>query len=724
MKAIHRIPIIFPIILMMLGQITYAQTAEELLPLAIQLEEVNGELEKAIEVYTTIIEKFPENKPVAAKAYFHMGLCYEKLGKQEAQNAYRMVLSNYADQDEMVKNARARLALLDRTTESGLKEEMLVRKVWSDSEVDTEGEVSPDGRYISYVDWNTGNLALYEVATGKKRPVTRNGTWEDPNQFAEFSRWSPDGKQLVFCWYNDDNPSWIDLYIVGLDGSEPRKLWSDQEMEWTQCYDWSPDGKYILVCCSKKDHSMHIGLVSVADGSLILLKELTGELDWSPWPRNMAFSPDSRFITYDLPPDKENPARDLFLLSIDGTIDVPLVEHPANDYGLGWSPDGREILFASDRNGTLSAWLISWKGEANFGEPELVKRDIGPAIPIGFTRKGSYYFAIQQRMQNVYTAVFNPGTGDVAAPAQKIIREFEGYNEAPSYSPDGKYIAYISCRSPMIKPFGAGVRGGNVLCIKSMETGKEKEIKPSLHQIGYPVWSPDGSSIALVHWAANDRIELCRIEIETGEVSVISRPDEDHSHFGGHMWSPSGKTFYFGLKDKKADTNNIVARDMESGKEVTIYKSVDFYTFAMSPDGRWFALNCPSNQDAKMKIVSTDGKDDRILHRFEEGVQLGRVPSTTWTSDGNYILFGMREAQEVEETEEISTTDLLNSNLFELCRMPVNGGEPEKLGLKMNNGFVNMSMHPDGQKIAFSSQDKLVSEIWVMENFLPETKVE
>ena len=116
-----------------------------------------------------------------------------------------------------------------------------------------------------------------------------------------------------------------------------------------------------------------------------------------------------------------------------------------------------------------------------------------------------------------------------------------------------------------------------------------------------------------------------------------------------------------------------------------------------------------------MKIVSTTGKDSRILHRFEEGVRLGRIPSTAWTSDGNYILFGMSEAQKVEGT---STTDMLDSDIVELCRMPVSGGEPEKLGLKMNNGFVNMSMHPDGRKITFSSQDKSVSEIWVMENFL------
>ena len=59
---------------------TIAQTAEELLPKAIQLEEVKGELEQAIEIYQSIVNKYPDNRPFAAKAYFHMGMCYEKSG--------------------------------------------------------------------------------------------------------------------------------------------------------------------------------------------------------------------------------------------------------------------------------------------------------------------------------------------------------------------------------------------------------------------------------------------------------------------------------------------------------------------------------------------------------------------------------------------------------------------------------------------------------------------
>ena len=66
-------------IIMATGQ---EQQAVELLGKAVYEEEVNGELEKAIEMYKTIVKEFPNNRPVAAKAYFRTGICYEKLGKQ------------------------------------------------------------------------------------------------------------------------------------------------------------------------------------------------------------------------------------------------------------------------------------------------------------------------------------------------------------------------------------------------------------------------------------------------------------------------------------------------------------------------------------------------------------------------------------------------------------------------------------------------------------------
>ncbi len=112
---------------------SFAQTAEELLPKAIQLEEVKGELEQAIELYQTIVTRFPENRAIAAKAQFHIGLCYEKLGLKEAQKAYQKVIDSYPEQTEPVKLANEKLSILLRAKEiiKESKEQYKLSKIYS-----------------------------------------------------------------------------------------------------------------------------------------------------------------------------------------------------------------------------------------------------------------------------------------------------------------------------------------------------------------------------------------------------------------------------------------------------------------------------------------------------------------------------------------------------------------------------------------------------------------
>ena len=211
--------------------------------------------------------------------------------------------------------------------------------------------------------------------------------------------------------------------------------------------------------------------------------------------------------------------------------------------------------------------------------------------------------------------------------------------------------------------------------------------------------------------------EICSIDVQTGQVSLISRPDNDHSQFGGHGWLNSAETFYYGLSDHQTGDWNIMRKNLENGTAKINYASGDFYTFSLSPDGQWFALICPSFEDAKIRIVSSDGKESKILYRFKEGTELGRVPCHAWSADGKYIYFNMRESQ---PDPDANRTDPISAGTFELCRIPVTGGEIEKLGLKINSLFLNMSMHPGGNRIAFSMEDQFLSEIWVMDNIFPE----
>ncbi len=412
------------------------QSAEQLYQSGLYQEEIEGDLEAAIKIYETIISNYPDNRPVAAKTYLHIGLCYEKLGKQEAKTAYRHVIQKYSDQEDLATEAKARLAALEQPVDPTVTKGMMTRRVWFGPDVDFLGEPSPDGRYLSYVDWDTGDLAIYELATGKKRRLTNKGSWDESDEFAEFSRWSPDGKQIVYDWYNEND--FIDLCIIGLDGSKPRILYSNEEVVWAQTYDWSPDGKQILAVFQRKDDINQIVLVSTADGSVRVLKTL------DRWPGNMSFSPDGRYIAYDFPQKESSPESDIFLLAANGSREIPLIEHPAHDILLGWAPEGKHILFASDRTGTLDSWVIQVDEGKYVGAPEMVKPNMGKIWPLGFTRKGSFYYGISQEGNDVYIAELDPETGKILVPPKKAIKRFEGFNMNPYYSPDGKYLAYIS----------------------------------------------------------------------------------------------------------------------------------------------------------------------------------------------------------------------------------------------------------------------------------------
>jgi Tol biopolymer transport system component len=138
------------------------------------------------------------------------------------------------------------------------------------------------------MDPESGDLAIWEIATGQKRRLTNKGSWST-SEMVLGSTWSPDGKKIAFAWLNKNMAP--ELRIIGSDGSESRTL----AAAWPR--DWSPDGRFLLALVSPDNTSAHMALVSVADGSVtILAKDGTPISTW-----NEGFSADGKFIVYDFP---------------------------------------------------------------------------------------------------------------------------------------------------------------------------------------------------------------------------------------------------------------------------------------------------------------------------------------------------------------------------------------------------------------------------------------
>ena len=162
---------------------------------ALTLEEAQGKLQEAMALYQKIVDG-SKDQALAAQAQLRIGICHQKLGHKEAQSAFQRVIDKYPGQAETVRLAQERLSLLVRAQAVVERKdnELRIRQVWAGPGTDTEGAPSPDGRYLSYVDWGAGDLAVLDLATGAHRRLTNKGTWDKSREFAEGPIWSPDSK--------------------------------------------------------------------------------------------------------------------------------------------------------------------------------------------------------------------------------------------------------------------------------------------------------------------------------------------------------------------------------------------------------------------------------------------------------------------------------------------------------------------------------------------------
>lgn len=678
------------------------ESAEELYEAGLFKKEAEGDLEGAIQLWQKIIAEFPENRKMAAKAQLQIGKCYEKLGLKEASKAYQKVIDNYPEQREEVREAREKLSLLIKaqTVLEKRDTEFKIRQ-FSSPDVDAYGPPSLDGRYLSYVDWTTGDLAVLDIATGKTRHLTGDATWEDPSEFALSSIISPDSKLVAYSWWNLQ--STYDLRLVGIDGSRRRILYSDEDYN-VYPAQWSPDGKKIAIKrYSRKDNNWQIVWISVEDGSVDVLKTM-GNGQTAGY---VCHSPDDRFIAYDRPVEEDFGNYDIYILSTEGSGETPLVKHPANDKLLGWAPGEEEILFISDRSGTWDAFLVQVEDGKTQGSPRRIKGEIGQAGPLGFTQDGSYYFGLSTRWFNTHIATLDLQTGRQLEPSKQPI---VGSSFNPEWSPDGEYLAYVTEKT---KPEGPGVFD-HALHIHSFKTGKDQKVSCELRRIRNPRWSPDGQSIVVTGTIKGSRPEnyqggLYQIDVQSGDTKALVEyafgPPFRVGMWGtiNCEWSPDGTAIFYITRE------SIFKYEIESGKDKEIYSNPNllmnrryYRPLALSPDGERlvFGIRDPQTNEESLWIMPSSGGEPR---KFLQLRKPERIRAVAWTPDGDYVLFTKREKKGTG-----------------LWRVSPEMREPQKLW-QSEKQWAEFKIHPDGKQIAFNTTN-IENEIWVMENFLPKKK--
>ena len=227
-----------------------------------QLEAV-GDYEEAITLFDRVAREYPENKPLAAKALLKLGLCYERLGSQKAEETYTRIIRQFPDQAAQVAEARTRLAALHQQKEAvGQSVQLSVPEL--------SLSLSPDGSKMAVLDMSIGqNIGVYDFDSQKVELVTRFRWVETPDDgWTAGAIWSPDGKELAYWkgdWKSDSGGIWAST----LDGNA-RLLYGRASAIMAPCQ-WLPDASGIVTVVADSTGNT-LGIVPRSGGHFKPLK--------------------------------------------------------------------------------------------------------------------------------------------------------------------------------------------------------------------------------------------------------------------------------------------------------------------------------------------------------------------------------------------------------------------------------------------------------------------
>lgn len=144
---------------------------------------------------------------------------------------------------------------------------------------------------------------------------------------------------------------------------------------------------------------------------------------------------------------------ELYVMNRDGSNVRRLTNHPANDVTPTWSPTGQQLAFTSDRTGNPNIWIMNADGSQQRQLTRESHADRSTWSPAPFN-------------EIAYTAQsgggFNIRVYDFSTGSTKTITDSIGTNEQPSFSPNGRHIAFSSTRAGKVQIFTIA-RDGNDL---------------------------------------------------------------------------------------------------------------------------------------------------------------------------------------------------------------------------------------------------------------------
>jgi beta-glucosidase len=259
-----------------------------------------------------------------------------------------------------------------------------------------------------------------------------------PAQATETATPSPTAFGGGTSWiaFSDEINGNRDVYIIKSDGSNKTRLTTNEGQDWNPV--WSPDGKKIAFL-SMRDGNSEIYIMNV-DGSnvrrLTNNKSYEGYPSWSPDGQNLVFTTDRD--EPDLVGCVNSAAgcnSNIYVINITSLHETRLTDSPADNEGSTWSPDGKQILFYSTRDGMGQIYVMQVDGSNVTRLTNDQAQDWRPAwSPDG---KQIAFMSYTDGKSQIY--VMNADGSNVTR-----LTNDQADDQAPDWSPDGRHIAFYS----------------------------------------------------------------------------------------------------------------------------------------------------------------------------------------------------------------------------------------------------------------------------------------
>ncbi len=450
----------------------------------------------------------------------------------------------------------------------------------------------PDIHQDKIVFVHAGDLWLVHSQGGIARRLTSDKGLE------LFPKFSPDGKLIAFTGQYDGN---TDVYVIPAEGGEPKRLTYRPGFENLaerhgfddMVLDWHPGGDKILFRSWRQSYNSWFE-------TLFLIGKEGGFPESLPLPEAglTCFSPDGSKIAYNRifrnfrtwKRYKGGLAQDIWIYDFGKNTVQRVTDYEGTDTSPMWYQD--RIYFVSDRDRTANIFCYDLgtgqtRKITDHAEFDVKWPSLGPESIV--YENGGYLYVLDLKTEKSKRISVEIADDQVIARTEFI--SAKDYISDFGISPGGER-AVFEARGDV---FTVPVEKGNTRNLSNTSGSREKN----------PTWSPDGKYIAYMSDRSGEDELYVIPEDGKGEEIRITR--EGHCWRFAPVWSPDSKKLLFADKNLKLYYVNI-----EDKKVILVdsTKNWEIRDYTWSPDSRWIAYAKPAkNNMSSVFLYSLDGRE-------------------------------------------------------------------------------------------------------------------